>query len=104
MATAMPNRPSGTLTANSQGQEATDRMAEATVGPIAKQTATTSALKPTPRPSERDGKMKRISAVLTLMMPLAPKPWNTRAAASVGSDQAAAQTSEASVNSASPAI
>ena len=47
--------PIGTLTANSQGQEATDRMPAATVGPTAAETATTKALMPMPRPSRRDG-------------------------------------------------
>ena len=46
--------------------------------------------------------MKRISAVLTLMMPLAPKPWMIRAAVRVGSDQLSAHSSEAMVNTARP--
>ena len=41
----------GTLTAKSQGQLATARMALATVGPMAEETATTRALTPMPRPS-----------------------------------------------------
>ncbi len=45
--------PIGTLTANSQGQFATESMAAATVGPIAEETATSSALMPIPRPSRR---------------------------------------------------
>jgi hypothetical protein len=49
------------------------------------------------------GKMKRISAVLTLMMPAPPKPCTTRATTSQGSDGASAQASEAAVNTASPA-
>ena len=46
--------------------------------------------------------MKRMRAVLTLMMPLAPKPWMMRAAASVGSDQLTEQSSEAMVKTARP--
>ena len=54
---ANPNAtsPNGTLTANSHCHGATDRMPAATDGPAAVDTPTTSALKPTPRPSERDG-------------------------------------------------
>ncbi len=48
--------------------------------------------------------MKRIRAVLTLMMPLAPKPWMIRAAVRVGSDQLSAQSSDATVNTPRPQI
>ena len=47
--------PNGTFTANSHCQVPSDRMPAATVGPIAVETATTSALLPTPRPSLPDG-------------------------------------------------
>ena len=43
--------PSGTLMANSHCQLPSERMAAAMVGPMAVETATTSALLPTPRPS-----------------------------------------------------
>ncbi len=45
--------PMGTLTANSQGHGATANMAEAMVGPMAADMATTRAFSPTPRPSIR---------------------------------------------------
>ena len=54
-AKASAPRPIGTLIANSQGQLATDRMAAATLGPIADAIATTRALRPMPRPSRRRG-------------------------------------------------
>ncbi len=44
----------------------------------------------------------RTRAVLTLMMPAAPKPWITRKAASEASESASAQPSEATVNSIRP--
>ena len=47
--------PSGTLSANSHGQDATDRMAAATVGPATDEVATTSELIAIPRPSCADG-------------------------------------------------
>jgi hypothetical protein len=50
----MPNsatRPIGTLIANSHGQEATERIADATVGPTAAATETVTALMPIARPS-----------------------------------------------------
>ena len=47
--------PIGTLTANSHGQVATDRIAAATVGPTAAETATTMAMMPMPRPSRSRG-------------------------------------------------
>ncbi len=47
--------------------------------------------------------MKRIRALLTLMMPAAPKPCSMRAMISVGSEEDSAQASEARVNSTSPA-
>ena len=89
--------PAGTCTANSQGQDATDRIAAATDGPAAEDPATTRALKPMPRPSEARGKMKRTSAPFTLMMPAPPKPCSTRPMTSTGSDGASAQISEAAV-------
>ena len=46
--------------------------------------------------------MKRTSALLTLMMPAAPKPWNTRAIARDGSDQDIAQARDAIVNMMNP--
>ena len=47
--------------------------------------------------------MKRTSALFTLIaMPAAPKPWNTRASASVGSEYDSAQASEARVKTTSP--
>ncbi len=45
----------------------------------------------------------RTSAVFTLMMPAAPKPWTTRASASVGSEVDNAQPNDATVNRISPA-
>ena len=42
--------------------------------------------------------------MLTAIKALAPTPWSTRAATSVGSDQARAQTSEAAVNRMNPAM
>jgi hypothetical protein len=49
-------------------------------------------------------RMKRSSAVLTLMMPAPPKPWRTREATSVVSEPDRAQASEPSVNTANPAM
>ena len=46
--------------------------------------------------------MKRTSALLTLMMPAAPKPWTMRAMVSVSSESDSAQPSEAIVNTTSP--
>ena len=46
--------------------------------------------------------MKRISAVLTLMIPAAPTPCSTRAAVRLPSDQLSAHSNEARVNSISP--
>ena len=54
-ASSIAPRPAGTLTANSSGQAAPLRMPAATLGPSAVEVATTSALKPTPRPSRFDG-------------------------------------------------
>jgi hypothetical protein len=48
--------------------------------------------------------MKRIRAVLTLIRPLAPKPWMMRAAVSVGSDQLNAHSRDAPVKTARPQI
>lgn len=47
--------PIGTLTANSHGHGATDRIPLAMVGPAAAEMATTTALRPMPRPSMRWG-------------------------------------------------
>ena len=47
--------------------------------------------------------MKRISALLTLMMPAAPNPCSIRARISVVSEDDIAQANEATVNRASPA-
>ncbi len=47
--------PIGTLTANSQCQEATDRMAAATLGPEAEETDTVTAVIAMPRPNCRRG-------------------------------------------------
>ena len=47
--------PIGTLIRNSQCQEATDRIAAATLGLPAEQTATTTAMLPTPWPSRACG-------------------------------------------------
>ncbi len=94
--------PNGMLTPNSQPQGPTARMREAIVGPSVKAVATTIALYPKPRPCRRPGKTKRTSAVLTLMMPLAPRPCSTRAISRLGNDQASAQASDASVNSKRP--
>jgi hypothetical protein len=55
-----------------------------------------------PRPSWFGGKMKRIKAVLTLMMRVAPMAWPTRAATSSGRESARPQAIEASVNTTSP--
>src|ERR1700749_503291 len=90
MATA--NAPSGTLTRNSQCQEATARIAAATLGPAADETATTSAVLPTPRPSRLLGEIKRTSAILTLITPAAPRPCATRAAVRSDRDGDKAQT------------
>ena len=49
------NTPNGTLTANSHSQVATDRMAEARLGPSAAAADTTNAFSPTPRPSKAWG-------------------------------------------------
>ncbi len=101
-ASARAASPIGRLTAKSHGQDATSRISEAAVGPRAKPTPTTKALRPIPRPSWWGGVTKRISATLTAIRALAPTPWSTRAATRAGSDQASAQTSEATVNSARP--
>ena len=66
--------PIGTFTANSHSHDPTARMAAAMVGPIAEATDTTSALIPTPFPSEACGKVNRTSAPLTLMIADAPNP------------------------------
>ena len=47
--------PIGTLIANSHSQEATDRIAEATVGPMAAEIEITTAFSPMPWPSSRCG-------------------------------------------------
>ena len=99
---AIASSPIGTLTANSHGQSATERIAAATVGPSAEEVATISAFTPMPRPSMACGKMVRISAVLTLISPAAPSPWNTRASVSSGRLGASAQAREAAVNITSP--
>src|SRR5690348_11943279 len=49
--TATAAIPIGTLTANSHGQGAIERIPLATVGPTAAEIATTTALMPMPRPS-----------------------------------------------------
>ena len=88
---------------NSHSHEENLRMTEARLGPSAKPMATTSALLPKPRPCKREGYVARSSAVLTPMMALAPRPWNSRATINAGSDHASAHASEASVNNAMPA-
>ena len=47
--------PIGTLTANSQGQEATARIAAATLGPAAEEIDTATAIIAMPRPNCRRG-------------------------------------------------
>ena len=47
--------PIGTLTANSHGHEAIDRIAAATVGPAADEVETTREVKAMPRPNCRRG-------------------------------------------------
>ena len=47
--------------------------------------------------------MKRMIAVFTLMIPAAPSPCSTRAAVRLGSDHDNAHSSEANVNTTSPA-
>ncbi len=81
----------GMFTANSHCHGATDRMIEATVGPRVMPVDTTMALTPTPRPRMRFGQMKRISAELTLIMPLEPRPWISLAATSISKVGASAQ-------------
>ena len=46
--------------------------------------------------------MNRTSAMLTLMIPAAPKPWMMRAKVRVGSESESAQPSEAKVKMANP--
>ena len=104
LARKKPATPSGTLMANSQGHDAVARINEAAVGPMANATATTSALLPNARPSKCFGYRARSSAVLTLIMALAPTPWNSRATTSDGKDQASAQASDAKVNRNMPEI
>ena len=104
LATKKPATPSGTLMANSHGHEAVARISEAAVGPMANATATTSELLPKARPCRCLGYSTLSSAVLTLIMALAPTPWNRRATTSDGSDQAMAQASEARVNRNMPEI
>ena len=50
MPSSSATRPIGRLMANSHCQEATDRIAAATVGPAAEEQATISELMPMPRP------------------------------------------------------
>ena len=88
--------------ANSQGHEPIVSNTAASVGPAADELATTSALNPMPRPSCARGKMKRTSAVLTLISPAPPSPCTTRATIITGSESASAQASEAAVNTARP--
>ena len=54
-AIGMAMMPSGTLTANSHGQGATDRIPDATVGPTADAIEPMVAFSPTPRPIMRRG-------------------------------------------------
>ena len=54
-ASAIATAPAGTLTANSQGHDATDRIPAAMVGPTAVKLPTTIAFTPTPLPRERAG-------------------------------------------------
>ncbi len=54
-AMAIAAAPIGRLTANNQGQLATERMAAATVGPTAAEIDPTVALSPKPRPIMRRG-------------------------------------------------
>ncbi len=56
------------------------RIAAATLGPAAADTAMMRAVYPMPVPSRCFGKMKRTSAMFTLMMPAAPSPCRKRAA------------------------
>ena len=104
LARKKPITPNGTLMANSHGHDAVARISEAAVGPMANATATTSALLPNARPSKCLGYRARSSAVLTLIMALAPTPWNRRATTSDGKDQASAQASDARVNNSMPEI
>ena len=101
-ATASAIAPSGTLMANSQGQLPMASTSDASVGPTANATPTTSALSPTPRPSWLAGKMARISARFTLISAPAPIPCSARAPASNNRLGASAQPSEASVKNARP--
>ena len=95
--------PMGPLIPNNQGQGAMANTAAATVGPMAAEIETASALMPMAVPSRRCGYVKRTSAALTLMMPAAPKPWMTRAMLKVSREVEKAQPMEARVNTTSPA-
>src|SRR3569832_320108 len=94
--------PMGPLIPNSHGQGATDKTAEATVGPMAAEVATANALIPMARPSIAWGYVNRTIAALVLMIPAAPSPWITRAMLNESSEWEQAQPSEARVNTTSP--
>lgn len=77
-------------------------MAAAIDGPAVNDTPTTNALSPSPLPRRALGYSARISAVLTLMIALAPTPCNTREAVSSPSVPLAAQRPDATMKTTSP--
>ena len=96
--------PIGILTAKSQGQFATARIAAPMEGPAAPPSATVTATAPMIVPSSRCGKVKRISATVSDMMAPPPSPCRNRAPASQGKDGDRAQSPEASVNTTTPSV
>ena len=88
--------------AKSHGQEATERIAAANVGPATEAIATTVALSPTPFPKWRLGYMIRTSEVFTLIIMAAPTPWKRRATTSSGKVGVRAQNNEPAVKTATP--
>jgi len=94
--------PSGILTAKSQGQVVTDRMAPAMPGPAAEEIAMTMALIPMIGPSMCCGKAERRFIMASAMIAPAPSPCAKRARISRERSPAKAQAAEAAVNSATP--
>ena len=74
------------------------------IGPMIRPAPTTIALMPRARPSSRRGNASVTSAAELAIRNAPPTPWTSRAATSSSADGASAQATEATVNSAKPAV
>lgn len=79
-------------------------MAAPIVGPVAEASATVSAVQPIARPRRRCGTVWRTMAAIRDITQAEPSPCRKRAPTSTGRLGDSAQSTEAAVNSATPAV